>query len=696
MRPLFALLSLVVPAGLLAAPVHRPHIEAELIAATTAVEPGEPLTLALRLKADRRWHTYWKNPGDSGLPTRIQWTLPPGFEAGPIQWPTPSRIDIGPLANYGYEGEVLLLTDIRTPADVSGSVPIQAMAKWLVCEQICIPGEAEFALALPVGPATPDPMWASRIEATRAALPRVVDGVRATATLAGEEWLIEIPRAAAPELTRLAFFPDQDGWINYASKQRLTAVGDKWRLRFAAAPNVSAKNGELSGLLVAEPGFADGSLAANVSAAFGVGAALPPEAPATNRLSLVLALGFAFAGGLILNLMPCVFPIVSIKVLGFVAQASGDRASLRAHGLLFAAGVLACFWAIAGALLLLRAGGAALGWGYQLQSPLVIGALAMLFFALALNLSGVFHFGDSMQRLAGSVRARSGYLDAFLSGSLATAVATPCTAPFMGAALGFALTQSALTAMLTFTALALGMATPYVVLSFAPGWMNRLPRPGPWMDTLKQIFAFPLYLTTVWLVWVLGRQIGVDGAARLLVGLTLLGAALWALGRWSYALDARVRHGGVAAAAALFALAFVVAWPVASKSGAPQAADAWKPWSRAAVAQEQAAGKAVFVEFTAAWCVTCQVNKRLVLQRQSVMDRFTQRQVVLMRADWTSQNPEITAALKELGRSGVPVYALYPAGGGAPALLPEILTEARVMDAIDTATPGRAVTATSN
>src|SRR5581483_8336349 len=287
----------------------------------------------------------------------------------------------------------------------------------------------------------------------------------------------------------------------------------------------------------------------------------PPEAPATNRLSLVLALGFAFAGGLILNLMPCVFPIVSIKVLGFVAQASGDRASLRAHGLLFAAGVLACFWAIAGALLLLRAGGAALGWGYQLQSPLVIGALAMLFFALALNLSGVFHFGDSMQRLAASVRARSGYLDAFLSGSLATAVATPCTAPFMGAALGFALTQSALTAMLTFTALALGMATPYVVLSFAPGWMNRLPRPGPWMDTLKQIFAFPLYLTTVWLVWVLGRQIGVDGAARLLVGLTLLGAALWALGRWSYALDARVRHGGVAAAAALFALAFVVAWP---------------------------------------------------------------------------------------------------------------------------------------
>ncbi|MGH8679741.1 MAG: protein-disulfide reductase DsbD domain-containing protein, partial [Burkholderiales bacterium] len=402
----------------MANPVQRPHIEAELIPATAAVEPGSPLTMALRLKMQDHWHTYWKNPGDSGLATKIHWTLPSGFEPGPILWPQPKRIDIGPLANYGYEGEVLLLTDIRTPANFAGGlVPIRAKAEWLVCEEICIPGDAEFSLILSTGPASPNAKWSTRIRETRDALPRTIEDLAPIAKLAGSEWVLTIPRAAAPRLMQLSFFPDEEGWINYASKQQLTDLDGRWQLRFDAALAAAGKTGKYSGLLVASPAFAGGATAAVVEMPFTVGPALPPAPPAASgaKLSLLLALSFAFIGGMILNLMPCVFPVVGIKVLTFVEQSRSSPASLRTHGLLFAAGVLVCFWAVAGVLLGLRAGGAALGWGYQLQSPLIVSALAILFFALALNLSGVFEFGTTVQQLAGAVRAQSGYLDAFYS-----------------------------------------------------------------------------------------------------------------------------------------------------------------------------------------------------------------------------------------------------------------------------------------
>ena len=695
MRPLLILLiCLGLAAVAHANPVQRPHIEAELIPASTTVAPGTPLTVALRLKMQEHWHTYWKNAGDSGLPTRIEWQLPAGFQAGSIHWPAPRRIDVGPLANYGYEGEVFLLTEIATPESISGAVPIRAKAFWLVCEEICIPGDAEFSLLLPVGPETPNAGWASRIAATRDALPRPLDGVRIEARLAGSEWLLAVPREAAPAARRIEFFAEEEGWIDYAAKQRLSAGADGWQLRFAAAPGAESRQGELKGVLVADPKFATGVSGAVVSLPFTVGPALAAPASGGASLSLLTALVFAFAGGLLLNLMPCVFPVVSVKVLGFAAQAGGDAASLRGHGLLFAVGLLVCFWIVAGLLLALRAGGAALGWGYQLQSPVVISALAALFFALALNLSGVFPFGDTMQRIAGSVRARSGYLDAFLSGALATVIATPCTAPFMGSALGFALGQSVTVAMLTFTALGLGMALPYVVLSFSPALLEKLPRPGAWMETLKQFLAFPLYLTVVWLVWVLGKQVGLDGAAKLLAGLTLFGAALWAYGRFRGAAATGARRAAYGLALLFAAAGTVIAWPGGRGDGTVQAAESpWQPWSRAAVAQAQAEGKAVFVDFTAAWCVTCQVNKRLVLETDPVQRHFARRQVVLMRADWTRQDPEITAALKELGRSGVPVYALYPAEGGPPVLLPELLTEARVTAAVDEATRGALRTA---
>ena len=686
-----------------AAPVQRPHIEAELIAEKNALIPGQTATIALRLKADKHWHTYWKNPGDSGLPTRITWTLPPGFEPGPIQWPAPQRLDVGPLTNFGYEGEVFLLTDIRVPATLAAgtTVPISARADWLVCEEICIPGDASFNLALPVSQqAHPDPAWADAIKRSRDGLPRPIEGWNLNAYLRGGDIVLQLrsTEARPPRLHNLVFFPDEDGWISNASPQRMIRTSQGYELRVASAPALDAGRGTLAGLLVAKPGLAKGVGAATVVVALESATdlvaeelALEAQSEPEKGIGMAVALALALLGGVILNLMPCVFPVVSIKVLGFVEQARGSPASLRAHGIAFTLGVLLSFWAVAGILLGLRAQGEALGWGYQLQSPPVVAALAVLFFVLALNLSGLFQIGTALQSLGGGLRLRNPYADSALSGILATIVATPCTAPFMGAALGFAMVQSPPAAMLVFTSLAFGMAAPYLLLSFFPALLRHLPRPGKWMETLKQVLAFPLYLTVVWLAWVLGRQVGVDAVAGLAAGLTLIGAALWMLGRWRRPhIRAGARRGITAVALLLAVAGIALAWPghvapeaatVAEKSDGP-----WKPWSEAAVAEARASGKAVFVDFTAAWCVTCQVNKRLVLDSDSVEARLQRDDIVLLRADWTNQDADITAALRSLGRIGVPVYAVYRAGSdAAPTLLPELLTREKVLQAIEDA-----------
>jgi len=682
-----------------AAPVQRPHIEAELIPEKTGLRPGEPVTVALRLKMEKRWHTYWKNPGDSGLPTKIIWTLPQGFSAGPIQWPAPRRIDVGPLTNFGYEGEVFLLTDIEVPAGLAAgaTVPITAKAEWLVCEEICIPGDATFNVMLPASnePAATDRNWGKSIQRTRDQLPRPLEGWKLDAYLRGDDLVLRLSGAQTrvPRIHNLTLFPDQEGWIGNASPQRMIRTAGGYELRVASAPPIRSKSGPLTGLIVAAPGLAQGVASATVEVAVESAGALADgilEEPALSPfadLGLLVALGLAFLGGVILNLMPCVFPVVSIKVLGFVEQARGEPAKLRTHGLAFATGVLVSFWLVAGVLLALRAQGEALGWGYQLQSPPVVAALALLFFVLALNLSGLFETGTSLQALAGRLRIHNDYADSALSGLLATLVATPCTAPFMGAALGFALTQSAMVAMLVFSALALGMSSPYVVLCFWPALLKRIPRPGRWMETLRQVLAFPLYLTVAWLAWVLGKQAGVDAVGRLLAGLTLVAAALWMIGRWRTSAESTKRVTAIVALV-LAVAGCVFAWPAgkSAEAAADAASGPWKPWSPEAVALARAEGRAVFVDFTAAWCVTCQVNKRLVLESESLHTRFEERNVLRLRADWTNQDPRITAALRDLGRIGVPVYAVYAAGGkGAPVLLPELLTQERVLRAIEEA-----------
>ncbi|HWA39132.1 MAG TPA: thioredoxin family protein [Burkholderiales bacterium] len=582
-----------------AAPVKTPQAEAELVAETTALVPGEPTTVALRLKAIPGWHTYWRNPGDSGEPTRIEWQLPAGFAAGDIEWPVPERIAVGPLMNFGYHGEVLLLTRVVAPRDVDlKPVVLKARAHWLVCEVQCIPESADLSVTLPVArTAAADPAWAPTIAATRARIPAAAPaGWRfdAREEEGGATLAITVPQGVA--LKDAFFLPFAEGKIEPAAQQTLTRKGSDYRLSLRAAAQPVGPLSSLDGILVHQ------------DRAFQVNA---PLSARFADLGLAVALAFAFAGGLLLNLMPCVLPVLSIKVLGF-AQ---GHARLR-DAWLYVAGVLVSFWLLAGLLVGLRALGQQLGWGFQLQSPIAVAVLAAFFLLLALNLSGVFELRLSMA--GGS----SGH---FLSGVLAVVVASPCTAPFMGAALGYAVLESGWRAFAVFTALGLGMALPYAVLASAPAARRWLPRPGPWMPRLKQWLAVPLYATVLWLGWVLVQQVGSPAALH---------------------------------------------------------DDAWQPWSEQRIVELSGAGRPVFVDFTAAWCVTCQVNERVVLGRADMKDAFRQRNVALLRADWTKRDPKIARALAALGRSGVPVYVVYRPGQ-APVVLPEILTRERVLAALD-------------
>ena len=686
------------------APVRTAHVEAELVSAKAAPTPGEPLTVALRLSMERGWHTYWQNPGDSGLPTTIAWKLPAGVTAGPLQWPSPQTIPVGPLVNYGYEDEVLLLTDLAlAPGFSSGkTVTLLARADWLVCKETCIPEGADLSLTLPVDAAAQSSTrWADAIAKTRAALPRPLAGWKLTATGAGSQVDVTLtPSAEGSDPGNVHFFPFAEGQIEASGAQRLTRDGATYTLSLPVASRRVGEFARVAGVLTASKGLGDQravTIDVPLSGALVAGTA-PPEtasasapallAPATaeSAVSLGVALGFALIGGVLLNLMPCVFPVLSLKVLGFAAH-HDNRAAMRVHGVAFAAGVIVSFWLLAAGLLALRAAGQQLGWGFQLQSPLVVAGLAVLFFVLALNLSGVFEMRQLLPSAVATWTAKNAYVNDALSGALAVVVASPCSAPFMGVALGYALTETATATFMMFSALGIGMAFPYLLFAFFPGWPRKLPRPGPWMLRLKQVLAFPLYATVIWLAWVLGAQLDNDAVARLGGMLLLIALALWA--------GQTMRSGGVRAwgmaSLASIAGALVIGWPVIAASAGDSAATAsktiaadsgpWRAYAPDRVAQLTAAGRAVFVDFTAAWCVTCQVNKRLVLNTDTVQRAFTHGNVALLRADWTRRDPVIAQALAALGRNGVPVYALYRPGK-EPLLLPEVLKGQDILEAI--------------
>jgi thiol:disulfide interchange protein DsbD len=700
-----------------------PHVKASLICDTQSVAPGSAFTVALQLKMEPGWHTYWRNPGDTGLPTSITWTLPEGVTAGALQWPAPQAQLYGPFVNYGFEHEVLLLTEFKVSNTASPSLDIKARADWLMCKDVCVPDGADLTLTLPVTATAQSATATVAIAATRDLLPKPLTGWTAAAQGDGSTVTLQLTPTLpeAPDPGALYFFSDESRKIEPSFAQPLQRDGNTLLLTLPVSHQLENGLPRLQGVLrsaqpwgnfndtavtidvpvkgavspgpvptfdapptAQPPGMATDAVAAAVAAAV---ANTPPDRGSGKTLSLGIAALFALLGGVILNLMPCVFPIVSLKVLGFVKHGD-DRKTLRREALAFSTGVILTFLVLAGALLALRAAGEQLGWGFQLQSPIVITGLALLFFVMALNFSGVFEFGALAPPEWLGWTARNRTLDAFGSGLLAVVVASPCTAPFMGAALGYALTQSALTTLAIFAMLGLGMALPYALLAFFPAWQRFLPKSGAWMLRLKQLLAFPLYATVAWLAWVLGAQTSGDIELRLLLALVAVALALWAWHgyRMAFGGSDRVKVSWILTATVGIVIAGWLISPVFSTASGQastlERADVvWQPYSAEAVAHENAAGKTVFVDFTAAWCVTCQANKKWVLDTSDVQQAFARQGIVLMRADWTRYDPAITEALTALGRSGVPVYVFYRPGK-PPHLLPELLQKGMVLDAL--------------
>lgn len=678
---LLALLLLAVAAPLQAAEspgVASERAEVRLLSEVDAVAPGTPFRIGLHQRLSPGWHTYWRNPGDAGAATEIAVELPDGGTAGPIAWPAPARIPYGPLVNFGYLGEVLL-TRVLTPA--ASLVPgqryrVEVDATWLVCERLCIPEEGRFTLDLPVAAAAaPAAAQAERFAASMAALPRPLpfevtvgfEGTQGRMRLEGD--------AVSPATVQDAFFfPDAPGVLDNAAAQMPRAGPGALELTLTRGP--IGLPAMLEGVLVVTD-RAGGRAAFTVAAAPGP---LPAAIAATPVPGLARAVLLALLGGLILNLMPCVFPVLAMKAFALARLGGVERRAVRQHAGAYTLGVLVAFLAAGAALVSLRAAGSALGWGFQFSQPAFVAAMAWLMLLVALNLSGVFTIGRPVN--AGSTLvARGGHFGSFATGVLAVLVATPCTAPFMAAALGAALALPATAALVVFAALGLGLAAPYALLALFPALARGLPRPGAWMLRLRQALAFPMYATAAWLTWVLAE---LAGSNALLAGLA--GAVALAFGAWLFGLAQQGASRRLGLAALLPALAGLALLPGLAgtqaptpAAGAPAAAEAW---SEARLGALQAEGRSVFVNFTAAWCITCKVNERIALNRDAVRAAMQANQVAYLKGDWTQGDPAIGAALRRYGREGVPLYLLYPAGGGPPKILPEILTEAIVLDAL--------------
>lgn len=674
-----------------AAPVRDQHVEAELVADVASIQPGVPFRLGLVLRHDPHWHTYWRNDGDSGLPTRMRWSLPDGFDVSDIRWPYPQRLSLPPLMSFGYEGEAMLVFEVTPPDSLpaEGEVTLSGRASWLMCKEICIPGKANLSVTLPVRKETPAPSpHAARFAEAEAAQPLASDAWQVRAE-ASDETIVLTVRAADGEdsLPGMVFFPYEKGIIDNAADQAFSATDGVHTLAIPRTESANPLPDRLAGVLVTEGEWAPGRQALEVDVAWGAeaDAATTPPADAGSGSSLPMMILFAFLGGLILNLMPCVFPVISLKVMGFVQQAGEHPKQVRQHGLVFAAGVLVSFWALSGVLLALRAGGAALGWGFQLSSPVFLIALIALFFVMALNLFGVFEIGVSLTGAGQEVSGKGGWSGSFFSGVLATVIATPCSAPLMGAAVGFALAQPAAVSLAIFTSLGAGMAFPYVVLTRYPALLRKLPKPGPWMETMKQAMGFLLAATVVWLFWVLSSLAAPLSLSWVMVMFLLLGLAAWIYGRWgAFHRPRRTKAVAFAVALILGATGFAAAYrnlEEASGDAGPGHVQ-WESFSPEQLAAYREAGEPVFIDFTAKWCLTCQVNKQTVLRTAEIQQAFADRGVRLMVADWTDQNETIAKALAGYGRQSVPVYVLY-GKGGEPTLLPELLTRKIVLDALN-------------
>jgi thiol:disulfide interchange protein DsbD len=639
------------------APVSSKRAIATLVTDTDAIQPGTPFRVGLRLRMADGWHTYWKNPGDAGVPPDL--TID-GVTQSPIDWPTPRRVAEGPIMTYAYTGEVLL------PVTVTASTgTIKAHAQWLVCKDICVPEEGDFSLNLPIGAPAPSaqaPLFAAHDRTVPRPSPW-------TARISPDGSLfVQGPELSTATVTDAWFIPDEPGHIHDDAAQPLSVRAGGFTLALKPTKEFDpAKN--LSGVLsVRDRTGMQTDVVVN---------ALPGPAPAPAIPPLSQILVFAFLGGLILNLMPCVFPILAMKAVALARHAGRGHA----HALSYTAGVLVTFVALAGALLAAREAGTAAGWGFQFSSPVFVAAMAWLLFGVGLNLSGVFQVGGGLTGAGSGLADRHGIAGSFFTGLLAVLVATPCTAPFMGVAVAAGLAAPPAVTLLVFAVMGLGLAAPYVALASMPGLARLMPRPGRWMEILKQGLAFPMYGAAAWLVWVLSQEAGSNGVLGTVTGLVLIGFAGWVFGVTQTASVQPRRFGQAMATVAVLAALAVLSGITAAPVGAAteSSAETFTPERLAAL---RSAGKPVFVNMTAAWCVTCLVNERVAISTEAVRQAFATDHVTYLKGDWTRQDPAITAFLRQNGRDGVPLYVFFPAGGAPPEVLPQILTESEVLDVL--------------
>ena len=675
-----------------------PHVHVQLVFPIPHVFPGGGTNNAgLYFKLEPGWHVYWLNPGDSGEPPRISWTLPNGFRVGPLEFPAPERLPLGPLMDYGYENEVLFpfQIDVASGLTSGSTITLDANVNWLVCREVCIPEKAQLEEKLDVlsragGDASlyfgPDQdLWQRLANQVPRPLP-----YGDTAIFASTATGFRLTVSTGQRETQAQFFPEDQNLVDNPAPQTVTATATGFVLDLKKDANLTASPAQLNGVLELAGGrnYEISATPGTVNAPTQT-IGFSPRALARIAGTLARIVGLAFLGGLLLNLMPCVFPVLFLKGLALCQSGTEERHKLRAHGFVYTAGILVSFWALVALLLGLRAAGSTLGWGFQFQSPIFLSLMAGLLFFLGLSLAGQFEIGLTLTSAGGSLAAKQGYAGSFFTGVLAVVVATPCTAPFMGAAIGYALAQPAAVTFAVFTALALGLAAPYVALTLQPAWTRLLPKPGAWMDILKQAVSVPIFGTVIWLAWVIAGAYGAGLLLALLSEFLLLAIAGWFLGRWPakrWATTFAVLILLVVVAACVVApeefAATPSSAPVASSSGSAATAGNWQPWSADAVRHALSAGQPVFVDFTASWCLSCQVNERVALDRPEVAQAFAAANIALFRADWTREDPAITQELTDLGRSGVPVYALYTPGQSTPQLLPQVLTPGIVIDAL--------------
>jgi thiol:disulfide interchange protein/DsbC/DsbD-like thiol-disulfide interchange protein len=679
-----ALLCLLVLCGrAFAQPVRTQHLTVELVTETTSIAPSHDFLAGLHFVLDKGWHIYWINAGDAGLPPRVDWRLPAGITAGEIQFPAPQRLPLGPLMDFGYENQVLLPIPMRADGNLKpGSTAIlRGHLHFLVCSNVCIPGQAELVhkVAIAALPSAPDPKTEPLfIEAERRLPISLPAGLSVMVSQTKTTFVVTLRMGR--RIASAEFYPFDPNLIANAAPQIVQPLPDGVRITIPKAQGLQHVPSRLHGLIKLPNGTAY---------QFTSPITIAPAPVQQSGGSLPRILGLAFLGGLILNLMPCVFPVLFIKGLSLVQSSGEERRKLRAHGAMYTLGILVSFWIMVAVLLALRAGGTRLGWGFQFQSPYFVAFMALLFFFLGLSLAGQFEIGLSWTSAGGELAQRGGYTGSFFTGVLATVVATPCMAPLLGAAVGFALSQAAIVTFAVFTLLALGLAAPYVLLTVQPVWARFLPRPGPWMEYLKQAVSIPIFAAMIWMIWVFGLETNISAVAALLGGLLVTAIAGWVLGHWP------AKRASAVAAVVLLIAAIVLPVYAAKQFPANRAARTnvtlvarnanytWQPFSPELLATLRGQGKPVFVDFSAAWCLSCQVNERAVLDRPDVEAAFRKNGVVMMRADWTNHDDAITAALAQLGRSGVPTYALYSGDkNAAPQLLPEVLTKGVVLDAL--------------